>query len=130
MSEIVKKRSKSRVSGVDKFLTFIRVFMATLIVLGVVAFIAQQIWPDNPFAEWRNPDARGLTGDQFKGLVVSGLSQGAMYGLIALGYSMVYGVLGFINFAHGEVFMVGTMSGWITSEKLNDAGLWESNFIL
>ena len=130
MSEIVKKRSKSRVSGVDKFLSFIRVFMATLILLGVVAFIAQQIWPDNPFAEWRNPDARGLTGDQFKGLVVSGLSQGAMYGLIALGYSMVYGVLGFINFAHGEVFMVGTMSGWITSEKLNDAGLWESNFVL
>ena len=130
MSEIVKKRSKSRVSGVDRFLTVVRVVMASLIVLGVVAFIAQQVWPGNPFADWRNPDARGLSGDQFKGLVVSGLSQGAMYGLIALGYSMVYGVLGFINFAHGEVFMVGTMSGWITSEKLNDAGLWESNFIL
>ena len=119
MSKIVKKRSKSRVSGVDRFLNFVRFLMATLIVLGVVAFISQQIWPNNPFAEWRNPDARGLTGDQFKGLVVSGLSQGAMYGLIALGYSMVYGVLGFINFAHGEVFMVGTMSGWITSEKLS-----------
>ena len=130
MSEIVKKRSRSRVSGVDRFLTVIRVLMATLIVIGIVAFIAQQVWPGNPFADWRNPDARGLTGDQFKGLVVSGLSQGAMYGLIALGYSMVYGVLGFINFAHGEVFMVGTMSGWITSEKLHDAGLWESNFIL
>ena len=130
MSEILKKKSKNRVSGVDRFLNFIRVVMATLIVVGVLAFIGQQIWPENPFAEWRNPDARGLTGDQFKGLIVSGLSQGAMYGLIALGYSMVYGVLGFINFAHGEVFMVGTMSGWIMSEKLNDAGLWESNFIL
>ena len=83
----MKKRSKSRVSGVDRFLSFVRFLMATLIVLGVVAFISQQIWPNNPFAEWRNPDARGLTGDQFKGLVVSGLSQGAMYGLIALGYS-------------------------------------------
>ena len=81
MSEIVKKRFKSRVSAVDRFLTFIRVLMATLIVIGVVAFISQQIWPGNFFAEWRNPDARGLTGDQFKGLVVSGLSQGAMYGL-------------------------------------------------
>ena len=75
----------------------------SLIVIGVLAFIAQQVAPDNPFARWRNPDAVGLTGDQFKGLLMSGLSQGAMYGLIALGYSMVYGVLGFINFAHGEV---------------------------
>ena len=83
MSEIVKKRSRSRVSGVDKFLTLVRVLMATLIVIGIVAFIAQQVWPGNPFADWRNPDARGLTGDQFKGLVVSGLSQGAMYGPVS-----------------------------------------------
>ena len=38
MSKIVKKRSKSRVSGVDRFLTIIRVLMATLIVIGIVAF--------------------------------------------------------------------------------------------
>ena len=43
MSKIVKKRSKSRVSGVDRFLSFVRFLMATLIVLGVVAFISQQI---------------------------------------------------------------------------------------
>jgi branched-chain amino acid transport system permease protein len=61
---------------------------------------------------------------------MSGLSQGAMYGLIALGYSMVYGVLGFINFAHGEVFMAGAMTGFITSDKLAANGLWESNFLL
>jgi branched-chain amino acid transport system permease protein len=53
-----------------------------------------------------------------------------MYGLIALGYSMVYGVLGFINFAHGEVFMLGAMSGFVASDKLFQAGLWESNFVL
>ncbi len=35
------------------------------------------------------------------------LSLGAIYGLIALGYSLVYGILRMINFAHGEVFMVG-----------------------
>ena len=52
-----------------------------------------------------------------------------MYGLIALGYSMVYGVLGFINFAHGEVFMVGAMTGMITSNKLADVGAWESHFL-
>jgi branched-chain amino acid transport system permease protein len=43
--------------------------------------------------------------------IVNGLSQGSIYALIALGYTMVYGVLRFINFAHGDVFMVGAFSG-------------------
>ena len=130
MTAIINRPSARRVSRVDRFLTFIRVFLVGLIVIGVLAFLAQQFIPDNPFARWRNPDAMGLTADQFKGLLMSGLSQGAMYGLIALGYSMVYGVLGFINFAHGEVFMAGAMTGFIASEKFNDSGLWESNFLL
>ncbi|MAU03532.1 MAG: branched-chain amino acid ABC transporter permease [Acidimicrobiaceae bacterium] len=130
MTAIINRQSARRVSRVDRFLTFIRVFLVGLIVVGVLAFLAQQFIPDNPFARWRNPDAMGLTADQFKGLLMSGLSQGAMYGLIALGYSMVYGVLGFINFAHGEVFMAGAMTGFIASEKFNDSGLWESNFLL
>ena len=121
-------RRKAR-TRVDWFLTVIRVAVLVLVAAGLLAFIAQEINPDNPFARWANPDATGLTGAQFRGLVVSGVSQGAMYGLIALGYSMVYGVLGFINFAHGEVFMVGAMTGMITSTKLADAGLWESNFV-
>ncbi len=103
--------------------------MLIVVGVGLLAFIAQEINPDNPFARWANPDATGLTAAQIRGLVVSGVAQGSMYGLIALGYSMVYGVLGFINFAHGEVFMVGAMTGMITSNKLADAGLWESNFI-
>ena len=130
MTGVTRNRSAKRVTSVDRFLTVIRVVMASLIIIGILAFIAQQIDPNNPFARWRNPGARGLTGDQFKGLLISGLSQGSMYGLIALGYSMVYGVLGFINFAHGEVFMVGAMSGFITSDKLHAAGWWESNFLL
>ena len=130
MTGVMRNRAARRVSGVDRFLTVIRVVMASLIIIGILAFVAQQIDPNNPFARWRNPGARGLTGDQFKGLLISGLSQGSMYGLIALGYSMVYGVLGFINFAHGEVFMVGAMSGFITSDKLHAAGWWESNFLL
>jgi len=114
---------------VDWFLTVLRVLALTVVTVGLLAFIAQQIDVDNPFARVVNPDATGLTGPQFRGLVISGFAQGAMYGLIALGYSMVYGVLGFINFAHGEVFMVGAMTGMITSNKLDDAGLWETNFL-
>ena len=126
----VSTKSAKRLVSVDRFLTFIRVFLVTMIIIGLLAFIWQQFDADNPFARWRNPGARGLTGDQFKGLLISGLSQGSMYGLIALGYSMVYGVLGFINFAHGEVFMVGAMTGFVASEKFNANGMWESNFLL
>ncbi len=126
----VSTKSAKRLVSVDRFLTFIRVFLVTMIIIGLLAFIWQQFDADNPFARWRNPGARGLTGDQFKGLLISGLSQGSMYGLIALGYSMVYGVLGFINFAHGEVFMIGAMTGFIASEKFNANGMWESNFLL
>jgi len=44
--------------------------------------------------------------------LVFGLALGTVYGLIALGYTMVYGVLFMINFAHGEVFMIGAYVGW------------------
>src|SRR5215468_3490067 len=44
--------------------------------------------------------------------LVNGLTLGAVYALIALGYSMVYGILGLLNFAHGDVFMVGAFIGY------------------
>jgi branched-chain amino acid transport system permease protein len=56
---------------------------------------------------------------------VSGLSQGSLYALIALGYTMVYGVLFMINFAHGEFFM----SGAITSTVLVATFLSASGFM-
>ena len=49
--------------------------------------------------------------------VVDGVSLGAIYALIALGYTMVYGVLQLINFAHGDVFMLGAMMGWYASSE-------------
>ena len=39
--------------------------------------------------------------------LINGVTLGAIYGLIAIGYTMVYGIIGMINFAHGDVFMVG-----------------------
>src|SRR5262252_7257210 len=44
--------------------------------------------------------------------LVFGLTLGTAYGLIAIGYTMVYGVLFMINFAHGDVFMIGAYIGW------------------
>lgn len=43
--------------------------------------------------------------------VINGLSQGAVYALIAIGYTMVYGIIELINFAHGEVYMIGAFTG-------------------
>ena len=39
--------------------------------------------------------------------LINGLTLGAIYGLIAIGYTMVYGIIGMINFAHGDIFMIG-----------------------
>jgi branched-chain amino acid transport system permease protein len=54
---------------------------------------------------------------------VNGLSLGAIYALIALGYTMVYGILQFINFAHGEVFMLGAYSGFYIGNYLSTVGM-------
>jgi branched-chain amino acid transport system permease protein len=53
--------------------------------------------------------------------LVFGIALGTVYGLVALGYSMVYGVLLMINFAHGEVFMIGAYVGWFVLVRLLDA---------
>lgn len=45
--------------------------------------------------------------DYFIQQLINGITLGAIYGLIAIGYTMVYGIIGMINFAHGEVFMIG-----------------------
>ncbi len=49
---------------------------------------------------------------------VNALAQGSIYALIALGYTMVYGVLRFINFAHGEIYMLGAFAGFFASRWL------------
>jgi branched-chain amino acid transport system permease protein len=49
--------------------------------------------------------------DTFIQQIINGLVLGSMYALVALGYTMVYGVLNLINFAHGDVLMVGAMAG-------------------
>ena len=50
--------------------------------------------------------------------LINGLAQGSIYALIALGYTMVFGVLRFINFAHGDVFMLGAFAGLYTAPTL------------
>ncbi len=59
-------------------------------------------------------------------VIIDGLVRGFLFATIALGYTMVYGVLEFINFAHGEVFMIGGVVGATVSFLLVSAGALES----
>jgi len=55
--------------------------------------------------------------------LINGLTLGAMYGLIAIGYSMVYGIIGMINFAHGEIYMIGAFLSIISFTLLGTLGI-------
>ena len=61
--------------------------------------------------------------DYFIELMFSGLTRGSIYALIALGYTMVYGIIGLINFAHGEIYMIGAFTALIVSSVLSIYGL-------
>ncbi|MEW7981102.1 MAG: branched-chain amino acid ABC transporter permease LivH [Candidatus Sedimenticola endophacoides] len=56
--------------------------------------------------------------EYFIELLFSGLTRGSIYALIALGYTMVYGIIGLINFAHGEIYMIGAFTAYIVSSVL------------
>src|ERR1700758_3282837 len=66
--------------------------------------------------------------------LINGLSLGSIYALIALGYTMVYGILRFINFAHGDVFMLGAYSGFylapLVTKILPLPGIWGAGLLL
>ena len=63
-------------------------------------------------------------------LTITGLALGGVYALIALGYTLVYGILRMINFAHSEVFMSGPFTAAFAAEALQAAGWWNTYPVL
>ena len=115
---VVERTPKAiRLTFVDTFLWAIRIGAILVLLWGIIGSIV--IWQSGA----------GPAAEEWRDLFVAGVAQGFMYGLIALGYSMVYGVLGFINFAHGEVFMAGTMVGFFAANILFEHGVWNDNFV-
>ena len=108
----------ARLNWVDSFLFAVKLASTFVILWGLVGYIVLA------------NQGEALTAELLRDLVVSGIAQGSLYGLLALGYSMVYGVLGFINFAHGEVFMSAAIVGFFVGDALFINGMWESNFIV
>jgi branched-chain amino acid transport system permease protein len=64
--------------------------------------------------------------DYFLELFLGGLTRGSIYALIALGYTMVYGIIELINFAHGEIYMIGAFTALIAASVLTILGLNET----
>lgn len=69
------------------------------------------------------PSSRTAPLDVFLQQVINGLVAGSVYAVVALGYTMVYGIIQLINFAHGEVVMVGAMVAFTVIGLLKDSGL-------
>jgi branched-chain amino acid transport system permease protein len=68
--------------------------------------------------------------DVWEGFIISGIALGAVYALIAIGYTLVYGILFMINFAHGEVFMAGAFTAVFAAQALAEEGLVAANPVL
>jgi branched-chain amino acid transport system permease protein len=66
----------------------------------------------------------------WRDFLVFGVALGSIYAMIALGYSLVYGILRMINFAHGEVFMVGAFASFYVAQSLETAGMLDRNPVL
>lgn len=61
--------------------------------------------------------------DYFLELFIGGLTRGSIYAMIALGYTMVYGIIELINFAHGEIYMIGAFTALIITSVLTFSGM-------
>ncbi|MFN2484510.1 MAG: branched-chain amino acid ABC transporter permease [Candidatus Limnocylindria bacterium] len=79
---------------------------------------------------WTTLSEGRLQATDWRDLVVYGVAQGAVYALIALGYTLVYGVLFMINFAHGDVFMAGAMTGFFVADSLGESGFLNANPVI
>jgi len=111
----MQSRLQKNTNYLDLVLWLIRVGIIVIVVWGTVATVM-----NNTF------DAR-----TWIDFIVAGIAQGSMYALIAIGYTLVYGVLFMINFAHGEFFMSGIMTATvIVAGPLSESGYLDAHPII
>ncbi len=105
------KNWRERVTTTDIIMWLIGGTLLLMIIIGSVATIS----------------AGRYTAKHWLDFIVFGLAQGSIYALIAMGYTMVYGVLRMINFAHSEVFMSGPYTAYFVAAFLYGSGYLESH---
>lgn len=100
-----------RINWPDVFMWLVGAALLLLIVVGTILTIRSGKYSAN----------------QWFDLAVFGLAQGSVYALIALGYTLVYGILRMINFAHSEIFMGGAYIGYFVATAMQSAGFLQKN---
>ena len=96
------------------------------IILGVLGATITFVVVVGSYKTLTLPEGERFSGDFWVDQVVNGLGQGAILALIALGYTLVYGILRMINFAHGEVFMAGAFISFFFADAYQKSGLLNS----
>jgi len=105
---------KERVTGTDLVMWLIGAAIVGVVIVGSVATLASGRY----------------AGRHWFDFMIFGLAQGSIYALIAMGYTMVYGVLRMINFAHSEVFMSGPYTAYYVAAAFYRSGFLDSHPIL
>jgi branched-chain amino acid transport system permease protein len=98
-------------SWVDFIIDILRIAIILIVIIG----------------SWNTLSSGRISFEQWVSLFIAGLSQGSIYALIALGYTLVYGILLMINFAHGEVFMAGAFTTVFLAEAFNRSGFLDAS---
>ena len=119
--EATQSRSKpGRFQNVDWIGVILWIFRLVIIVLVIVGTVRTIFFNDQP-----------LTSTQWTQLIVFGVAQGSLYALIAIGYTLVYGILFMINFAHGEFFMAGIFTATVLiASPMDESGFLNASPII
>lgn len=108
------QRIREKISVTDIVMWMIGGILLIMIIWGSVATLVKGAYSANQWIDF----------------MIFGLAQGSIYALIAMGYTMVYGVLRMINFAHSEVFMSGPYTGYYFAAWFYRSGLLESHPVI
>ena len=112
------------VSGLQRALIRLPIRRIIQWILGAVLLVGM-------FVGTRATLAEGVfSGEDWRNFVIFGVAQGSLYAIIAVGYTLVYGILFMINFAHGEVFMSGAFTSFFVARALNESGFLNANPVL
>jgi branched-chain amino acid transport system permease protein len=97
------------------------------IIQAVLSVVIISIVAVGAFRTLTLPADERYSADAWRDFVVLGVAQGSIYALIALGYTLVYGILRMINFAHGEVVMFGAFAAFFFSDAYERSGFLDRN---
>jgi branched-chain amino acid transport system permease protein len=113
-ASLPRLKTRARFTFVDVILWGLRILVIAVVVAGTIGTLLKGRYGA---AQWFD-------------LMVFGLTIGSVYALIALGYTMVYGVLRLINFAHGDIMMSGAFAGFFVASHYDETGFLNRNPVL